>query len=140
MAVAAFLVMITSVVMGSLGTALLHGYLLGRGDQQLRDFAAVASRSLAGGAPRLPQAASRASPSQPFQFLIEIISADGRISVTEAPLHHASLPRIASSRLQDPEGPFTGARRRRSGAFLAGAGPDPARRPARRRRLTAWTT
>ena len=65
MAVAAFLVMITSVVMGSLGTALLHGYLLGRADQQLRDFAAVASRNLAGGTPRLPRAARPASPASP---------------------------------------------------------------------------
>jgi two-component system OmpR family sensor kinase len=110
MAVAAFLVMITSVVMGSLGTTLLHGYLLGRGDQQLRDFAAVASRNLAGGPPRLPQGrqpGQPSRPSQPLQFLIEIIAADGRISVTEAPLHHGSLPRIASSRLKDPQGPFT---------------------------------
>jgi two-component system OmpR family sensor kinase len=110
MAVAAFLVMITSVVMGSLGTTLLHGYLLGRGDQQLRDFAAVASRNLAGGPPRLPQGrqpGQPSRPSQPLQFLIEIIAADGRISVTEAPLHHGSLPRVASSRLKDPQGPFT---------------------------------
>lgn len=64
MAVAAFLVMITSVVMGSLGTALLHGYLLGRADQQLRDFAAVASRNLSGARlPRPPPAGPPASPS-----------------------------------------------------------------------------
>jgi two-component system OmpR family sensor kinase len=107
MAVAAFLVMITSVVMGSLGTALLHGYLLGRADQQLRDFAAVASRNLVAGAPRLPRARQPGQPSQPFQFLIEIISADGRASVTEAPLQHASLPQIASSRLSRAEAPFT---------------------------------
>ena len=106
MAVAAFLVMITSVVMGSLGTALLHGYLLGRADQQLRDFAAVASRNLADGTPRLPRARQPGQPSQPFQFLIEIISADGRASVTEAPLH-ASLPRIAPSRLRGAQEPFT---------------------------------
>ena len=66
MAVAAFLVMITSVVMGSLGTALLHGYLLGRADQQLRDFAAVASRNLADGTRRgSPRPASLASPVSP---------------------------------------------------------------------------
>ena len=65
MAVAAFLVMITSVVMGSLGTTLLHGYLLGRADQQLRDFAAVASRNLAGAPPlpRHPRPGGPASPS-----------------------------------------------------------------------------
>lgn len=107
MAVAAFLVMITSVVMGSLGTALLHGYLLGRADQQLRDFAAVASRNLAAGTPRLPRGRPPGQPRQPFQFLIEIISSGGRISVTEAPTHHASLPRIASSRLSRAREPFT---------------------------------
>jgi two-component system, OmpR family, sensor kinase len=107
MAVAAFLVMITSVVMGSLGTALLHGYLLGRADQQLRDFAAVASRNLAAGTPRLPRGRPPGQPRQPFQFLIEIISSGGRISVTEAPTHHASLPRIASSRLSRARGTFT---------------------------------
>jgi signal transduction histidine kinase len=107
MAVAAFLVTITSVVMGSLGTALLHGYLLGRADQQLRDFAAVASRNLAAGAPRLPRARPPGQPSQPFQFLIEIISSGGRMSVTEAPTHHASLPRIAPSRLRQAREPFT---------------------------------
>jgi two-component system, OmpR family, sensor kinase len=107
MAVAAFLVMITSVVMGSLGTTLLQGYLLGRADQQLRDFATVASRNLAAGTHRLPPARQPGQPSQPFQFLIEIISAGGRVSVAEAPLHHAALPRITSSRLNDPREPFT---------------------------------
>ena len=107
MAVAAFLVTITSVVMGSLGTALLHGYLLGRADQQLRDFAAVAARNLAAGTPRLPGGRQSGQPSQPFQFLIEIISSGGRKSVTEAPLHHASLPRIAPSRLSRAQEPFT---------------------------------
>jgi two-component system OmpR family sensor kinase len=107
MAVAAFLVMITSVVMGSLGTALLHGYLLGRADQQLRDFAAVASRNLAGGTPRLPRGRPPGQPRQPFQFLIEIISSGGRISVTEAPAQHAPLPQIASSRLSRAREPFT---------------------------------
>ncbi len=107
MAVAAFLVTITSVVMGSLGTTLLHGYLLGRADQQLRDFAAVASRNLAAGMPRLPRGRQPGLPSQPFQFLIETISADGRVSVTEAPLHHAALPRIAPSRLRRAQEPFT---------------------------------
>ncbi len=107
MAVAAFLVTITSVVMGSLGTTLLQGYLLSRADQQLRDFAAVASRNLAAGTPRPPRGPQPGRPSQPFQFLIEIISADGRVSVTEAPLHHAALPRIAPGGLGDAHGPFT---------------------------------
>jgi two-component system, OmpR family, sensor kinase len=107
MAVAAFLVTITSVVMGSLGTALLHGYLLGRADQQLRDFATVASRNLADGAPRPPGARQPGQPSQPFQFLIEVISPGGQISVTEAPRQHAPLPRVAPFRLSQAHEPFT---------------------------------
>ena len=91
MAVAALLVTITSVVMGSLGTALLHGYLLGRADQQLRDFAA-ARRNLAAGAPRLPRARSPGQPSQPFQFLIEVISSGGRIAVTETATSATVIP------------------------------------------------
>ena len=105
MAVAAFLVTATSVVMGSLGTTLLHGYLLDRADQQLRDFSSVASRNLSGA--RLPRPPRAGQPSQPFQFLIEVVSSDGRISVTEAPLHHAALPQIAAARLKGPQEPFT---------------------------------
>jgi signal transduction histidine kinase len=105
MAVAAFLVTITSVVMGSLGTTLLHGYLLGRADQQLRDFTAVASRNLS--ASRRPLRPPRAGqPSQPFQFLIEVISAQGRVSVVEAP-PHAAFPQIAAAHLKGPQEPFT---------------------------------
>jgi two-component system, OmpR family, sensor kinase len=107
MAVAAFLVTITSVVMGSLGTALLHGYLLGRADQQLRAFASVASRNLAAGSRRLPRPPQAGQPSQPFQFLIEVISSGGRISVIEAPLHHAARPQIFAARLTGPQQPFT---------------------------------
>jgi two-component system, OmpR family, sensor kinase len=105
MAVAAFLITITSVVMGSLGTTLLHGYLLGRADQQLRDFAMVASRNLsASGRPLRPPPAGQ--PSQPFRFLIEVISAQGRVSVVETPPHAAS-PQITAARLKGPEEPFT---------------------------------
>ncbi|HEX9352272.1 MAG TPA: ATP-binding protein [Streptosporangiaceae bacterium] len=107
MAVAAFLVTITSVVMGSLGTALLHGYLLNRADQQLRDFGSVARRNLAAGARRPPLPARAGQPSQPFQFLIEVIGSGGRVSVTEAPLHHAALPEIAAARLTGLQQPYT---------------------------------
>jgi two-component system OmpR family sensor kinase len=110
MAVAAFLVTITSVVMGSLGTTLLQGYLLSRADQQLRDFASVASRNLAAGSHRPLRAPLHAGqPSQPFQFLIEVISSGGRVSVTEAPLNHAALPQVPAARLTDPGEPFTAA-------------------------------
>ena len=47
MAAAAFLVVLTSVVTGVLGTTLLRSYLLGRSDSQLRAFAKAASRILA---------------------------------------------------------------------------------------------
>jgi two-component system OmpR family sensor kinase len=109
MAVAAFLVTITSVVMGSLGTALLHGYLLSRADQQLRDFSSVARRNLAAGARRPPLPSRAGQPSQPFQFLIEVISSGGRVSVTEAPLNHAALPQVPAARLTHPGEPFTAA-------------------------------
>jgi two-component system OmpR family sensor kinase len=105
MAVAALLVTITSVVMGALGTTLLHGYLLSRADQQLRDFAMVASRNLsASGRPLRPPPAGQ--PSQPFRFLIEVISAQGRVSVVETPPDAAS-PQITAARLKGPEEPFT---------------------------------
>jgi two-component system OmpR family sensor kinase len=105
MAVAALLVTITSVVMGSLGTTLLHGYLLSRADQQLRDFAMVASRNLSGSArPLRPPPAGQ--PSQPFRFLIEVISAQGRVSVVETP-SHAAFPQITAARLKGREEPFT---------------------------------
>ena len=105
MAVAALLVTITSVVMGSLGTTLLHGYLLSRADQQLRDFAMVASRNLsASGRPLRPPPAGQ--PSQPFRFLVEVISAQGRVSVVETP-SQAAFPQITAARLKGPEEPFT---------------------------------
>ena len=59
MAAAAILVTITSVVMGSLGTALLRGYLIGRADQQL----AVSRRWPATGWPA--RAARSAGPAAP---------------------------------------------------------------------------
>ena len=105
MAVAALLVTITSVVMGSLGTTLLQGYLLSRADQQLRDFAMVASRNLsASGRPLRPPPAGQ--PSQPFRFLIEVISAQSRVSVVETP-PDAAVPQITAARLKGPEAPFT---------------------------------
>ena len=85
MAIAAFLVTITSVVMGSLGTALLHGYLLNRADQQLRDFGSVAARNLAAGARRPPRLPRAGQPAQPFQFLIEVVTSDGeRLKIRDA--------------------------------------------------------
>jgi two-component system, OmpR family, sensor kinase len=105
MAVAAVLVTISSVVMGSLGTTLLHGYLLDRGDQQLRAFASVASRNLARS--RLPARARQ--PSLPSQFLVEVISADGRVSVAGGPLHDTGPPQISAARLDGSKDPFTAA-------------------------------
>ncbi len=105
MAVAAVLVTITSVVMGSLGTALLHGYLLERGDQQLRAFASVASRNLATSRPP-----AHARPhGLPIEFLVEVISAGGQIRVAGDPLHDTAPPRISAAELDGPAVPFTAA-------------------------------
>jgi hypothetical protein len=46
MAAAAILIVLTSLVSGFLGTALLSSYLYSRSDAQLRDFAKVASSIL----------------------------------------------------------------------------------------------
>ena len=139
MAVAAFLVTITSVVMGSLGTTLLHGYLLGRADQQLRDFAVVASRNLAASGRRDCGQPPAGQPSQPFQFLIEVISAQGRISVAEAPLHHAASPgspprasRVRKHRSRRPRRATRGI----PGACWSGRCPADGTLSS----LTAWTT
>ncbi|MFI5062647.1 MAG: sensor histidine kinase [Streptosporangiales bacterium] len=104
MAVAAVLVTITCAVTGSLGTALLRGDLLGRADQQLRDFAAVASHVLG----RPPARFKHAPPSGlPLQFLVEVIGADGHIRVAGGPLHDMPPPRITAAELDGPAVPFT---------------------------------
>ena len=107
MAVAAILVTITSVVMGSLGTALLQGYLISRADQQLRSFAAVASHRLAGPGGQFQPARPPGPSGLPLQFLVEVISAGGRVQVAGRPQHDMPAPQIPAAQLAHPAGPFT---------------------------------
>jgi two-component system OmpR family sensor kinase len=105
MAAAAVLVVLTSLVTGFLGTALLRSYLYSRADAQLRVFAAVASRVLErshepvrpGGAPQ----------NLPTQFLVEVVSPDGQVRRAETPLNDADGPRLSAAQLRDHRSPFT---------------------------------
>ena len=83
MAAAALLVALISVVTGVLGTTLLHSYLQGRADAQLRDFAAVATRVL--GRSHLPARPPGPGQALPAQFLVEVASADGTVQRAETP-------------------------------------------------------
>jgi two-component system, OmpR family, sensor kinase len=108
MAAAALLVILTSLVTGVLGTTLLRSYLLSRSDAQLRNFATTASRVVqrqqlqpAGGSGR-PQ-------TLPTQFLVEVVSADGKISVAGGPLGATGGPRLSAAQLSETGSPFTAA-------------------------------
>ena len=110
MAVAAILVTITSVVMGSLGTSLLRGYLIGRADQQLRSFAVLASHRLASPGSPFGPARPPGQPGQsglPIQFLVEVVGASGKVQVAGRPQHDMPPPEITASQLARPGGPFT---------------------------------
>lgn len=104
MAAAALLVALTSLVTGILGVTLLRGYLLGRSDAQLRNFAAVAGRVLSktGTPPRRP-----AQQALPTQFLVEVVSADGSVRLAGGPLHDTGAPALTAARHSEPGGPFT---------------------------------
>ena len=80
LAAAALLVTITSAVMGLLGTALLHGYLLSRTDDQLKSFASPRRATQARRAWRSrPQDAPRPGQFQlPSDFVVQIVDASGR--------------------------------------------------------------
>jgi signal transduction histidine kinase len=105
MAAAALLVALTSLVTAVLGTTLLRSYLLSRSDAQLLDFAKVASRIVErqqlqpGGSVR-PQAL-------PTQFLVEVISATGQVSMAGGPLGAADGLRLSTAQLGDTGTPFT---------------------------------
>jgi two-component system, OmpR family, sensor kinase len=107
MAVAAILVTITSVVTGSLGTALLQGYLISRADQQLRSFAVLASHRLAGPGSQFQPARPPGQSGLPLQFLVEVISAAGKVQVAGRPQHDMPPPQIPAAQLAHPAGPFT---------------------------------
>jgi two-component system OmpR family sensor kinase len=107
MAVAAILVTVTSVVMGSLGTALLRGYLISRADQQLSSFAALASHRLAGSGSRFQPPRPPGPSGLPLQFLVEVIGAGGKVQVAGRPQHDMPPPQIPAAQLAHPAGTFT---------------------------------
>jgi two-component system OmpR family sensor kinase len=105
MAAAALLVILTSLVSAVLGTTLLRSYLLSRSDAQLRDFGVVATRivqrqQLQPGGTGRPQ-------TLPTQFLVEEVSAEGKITMAGGPLGAASGPHLSAAQLGDTGTPFT---------------------------------
>jgi two-component system OmpR family sensor kinase len=106
MAVAALLVILTSLVSAVLGTTLLRSYLLSRSDAQLRDFGGVATRIVQrqqlqpGGSGKRPQ-------TLPTQFLVEEVSADGKVTMAGGPLGAANGPQLSAAQLGDTGTPFT---------------------------------
>ncbi len=105
MAAAAILVALTSLATGLLGATLLRGYLLDRADAQLQDFATVASRVLARPHPPVPRGGQQSG--LPTQFLVEVVSSDGRVQVAGDPLSHAPVLRLWAEQLAAEKGRFT---------------------------------
>jgi signal transduction histidine kinase len=105
MAAAAFLVVLTSVVTGVLGTTLLRSYLLARSDSQLRNFAKIASRILT--QPHRPIPHNGQQLALPTQFLVEIISASGQIQTPGGSLHATHGPQLNAALLAPGRNPFT---------------------------------
>jgi two-component system, OmpR family, sensor kinase len=108
MAAAALLVALTSLVTAFLGATLLRSYLLSRSDAQLRNFATVASRIVQ--RQQLQPADSSGRPQTlPTQFLVEVVSASGKISMAGGPLGATGGPRLSTAQLSETETPFTAA-------------------------------
>jgi two-component system, OmpR family, sensor kinase len=108
LAVAAILVTVTSVVTGWLGTALLSGYLLDRGDAQLRGFASVAGHILAHPRPPgRPPVGQGQGQGLPTQFYVRVISADGHGRVAADSVHVAHPPQLSAAQQRGESGPFT---------------------------------
>jgi two-component system, OmpR family, sensor kinase len=105
MAAAAILVTVTSAVMGLLGTTLLRGYLLNRIDTQLRNFSAAAPRVL--DRPPLRNRPRQDRPKLPSTFLMEVISANGKVHLTPGSAHTSPLPRLTAAQLHGSSSPFT---------------------------------
>jgi two-component system OmpR family sensor kinase len=105
MAAAALLVLLTCLVTAVLGTTLLRSYLLSRTDTQLRDFATVASRIVE--RQQLQPSGSSRSQTLPTQFLVELIGADGQVSMAGGPLGAADGPQLSAAQLSDSGTPFT---------------------------------
>jgi two-component system, OmpR family, sensor kinase len=107
MAVAALLVVLTSLVTAVLGTTLVRGYLLSRADAQLQDFATVANRTVA--REQLQPGGSSRPQTLPTAFLVEVIAADGQVSMAGGPLGATDGPRLSAAQLSDVGTPFTAA-------------------------------
>ena len=107
MAAAALLVVLTSLVTAVLGTTLLRSYLLSRADSQLQDFATVATRIVQ--REQLQPSDSSRRQSLPAQFLVEVVAADGQVSMAGGPLGATDGPRLSTSQLSDVGTPFTAA-------------------------------
>ncbi len=105
MAAAALLVILTSVVTGVLGTTLLRSYLLGRSDVQLRGFAQVASHILQRPQPHRPPSQRRQA--LPTQFLVEEVSATGKVTVAGSQLRTAGHTQLTAAQLGTLNVPFT---------------------------------
>jgi two-component system, OmpR family, sensor kinase len=105
MATAALLVLLTSLLTAILGTTLLRSYLLSRTDNQLQGFATVATRIVQ--RQHLQPSDSSRKESLPAQFLVEVVAADGRISMAGGPLGSANGPRLSAAQLSEIGMPFT---------------------------------
>jgi two-component system, OmpR family, sensor kinase len=104
MIAAAVLVMVTSAVMGALGTTVLRGYLFDRADAQLLTFASVVSRVRGWPPPKLVPG----GPAQlPSSFLVEGVSAAGRVQVLRGSMRGVSPPKLSAAQLHGPARPFT---------------------------------
>jgi two-component system OmpR family sensor kinase len=106
MAAAALLVVLTSLVSAVLGTTLLRSYLLSRSDAQLRDFATVATR-IVQRQQLQPEGSGGRPATLPTQFLVEEVSADGKVSMAGGPLGASNGPRLTAAQLRDTGTPFT---------------------------------
>jgi two-component system OmpR family sensor kinase len=105
MAAAALLVVLTSLVTAVLGTTLLRSYLLSRTDSQLQDFTTVAKGIVT--RQQLQPSGSSRPQGLPAQFLVEVISADGKVSMAGGPLGAAGGPQLSAAQLGDAGTPFT---------------------------------
>jgi signal transduction histidine kinase len=105
MAVAAILVAVTCLVTGLVGTALLRSYLYGRADAQLRDFAVVTRHVL--DRPHGPVRPGAQRPALPSQFLVEVVSAAGRVQRAGSPLRAPGGLRLSAAQLRDHGHPFS---------------------------------
>jgi signal transduction histidine kinase len=105
MAAAALLVVLTSLVTAVLGTTLLRNYLLSRTDSQLQGFAMVAKGIVT--RQQLQPSNNSRPQGLPTQFLVEVISADGKVSTAGGPLGAADGPPLSAAQLSDAGTPFT---------------------------------